>query len=189
MRTMPRIKDITGQKFGRLTAIEMGIGTDTCGGIIWKFQCDCGNVEFTSGALVKQRVKQSKDLTRSPSCGCGAKEIATQIGQLRGKANATHNLSKHPIYSIWQAMRNRCYSSNNKEYAWYGGKGVYVCEEWKNDPEAFITWALANGWKKGLTIDKDILCDKLGLPKHYSPQTCQFITLAENIVYANNREI
>ena len=82
----------------------------------------------------------------------------------------------------------RCYLENNGNYKMYGAKGVFVCDEWKGNPGAFITWALANGYKKGLCIDKDIICDSLSIsPKVYSPKTCQFITRSENSKYAMSK--
>ncbi len=91
-----------------------------------------------------------------------------------------HGLTNHELYHAWQSMIQRCYNKNNKAYKTYGAKGVTVCDEWKNNSTAFLEWALANGWRKGLQLDKDILGNGL----LYSPSTCQFVTAKIN---ANNR--
>jgi hypothetical protein len=67
--------------------------------------------------------------------------------------------------------------------------GVTVCDEWKDNPKAFVDWAIANGWQPSLHIDKDILCDEKGIHPHvYSPDTCQWVTAKVNVGYATNRD-
>ena len=75
---------------------------------------------------------------------------------------------KH-IYSIWKGMNKRCNNKNCKDYKWYGGKGIKVCEEWHNYLN-FRQWALDNGFVIGLTIDR------LDVHKDYHPSNCQWIT-------------
>ena len=95
--------------------------------------------------------------------------------------NAKHYLSTHPAYRIWAGIKKRCYNSNDPTYADYGALGVIMCPEWKDNPEAFILWALKNGWEKGLQIDKDIIAAKIGIPPLlYSPETCLVVTRKEN---------
>lgn len=84
-----------------------------------------------------------------------------------------HGYSKHPLYKIWQSMKDRCYNENDKGYKNYGDRGITVCVEWKNNPRVFIEWALPL-WKKGLLIDR---IDNDG---NYCPENCQFITHAES---------
>jgi len=92
-----------------------------------------------------------------------------------------HGLSKHPLYKVWIKIKDRLYNKNHEAYHLYGGNGVIMCKEWLHDPERFIRWALENGWKKGLQIDKDIIPRKLGLqPKIYSPEMCSIVTSKEN---------
>lgn len=87
-----------------------------------------------------------------------------------------HGHSYHPIYSVWRAMINRCYNKKSTYYHNYGGRGVRVCDEWRHDFAAFFNWSIANGWQKGLEIDKDIK----GNGMIYSPDTCVFVTRKEN---------
>ena len=92
-----------------------------------------------------------------------------------------HGYSKHPLYNTWNHMWRRCHVSTDPTFSYYGGKGVTVCEEWRNDRVAFIEWGISNGWEPGLELDKDILCAQRGItPSTYSPDTCQFISKASN---------
>ena len=100
-----------------------------------------------------------------------------EIKNKKVKAIATH-------LSRYTQMLARCYDTSSKAYQSYGAKGVTVCEEWLDSPNAFIEWCESNGWDYHLVLDKDILSDKLGIyPKIYSPATCQFITQKENMEY------
>lgn len=104
------------------------------------------------------------------SCGCYHKELHTK-----------HGLLKHPLYSIWYHVKERCYSINAKKYPDYGARGVRMCDEWLNDFKSFYDWSIANGWKKGLQLDKDIKAMAIGIePMLYSPEFCQFVTCIEN---------
>jgi predicted DNA-binding protein (UPF0251 family) len=93
------------------------------------------------------------------------------------KKKQFHGKTKTKLYSVWQQMKQRCYNKNDKGYKNYGGRGVRVCDEWQLDFEAFYNWAIENGYKEGLSIDKDRLSAKIGInPPIYSPQTCEWQT-------------
>ena len=77
-------------------------------------------------------------------------------------------------------MMRRCYNPNYSHYKYYGGRGVSVCEEWKNSYQSFLDWSLENGWQKGLQLDKDIK----GNGKLYSPLTCMWV---DRILNCNNQ--
>lgn len=81
------------------------------------------------------------------------------------------------IYATYKGMMYRCYDKNNPAYKYYGGRGVEVCDEWKNSYQSFLDWALLNGWNEGLELDKDILGNGL----LYSPKTCKWVTHTENM--------
>ena len=100
------------------------------------------------------------------------------------KPREEHGLSKHPLYKVWMDMRERCYNTKHRNYAWYGAIGITVCEEWKNSFIPFYEWALANNWKPGLDLDKDTLTKG---SKTYSPTTCKFITHRENMLAVVSR--
>jgi len=78
------------------------------------------------------------------------------------------------IYFSWQSMKKRCYNPNCKDFKWYGGKGITICDEWRSDYLNFRDWAIENGHKTGLTIDR--IDNRIG----YEPSNCQWITKSEN---------
>ena len=88
-------------------------------------------------------------------------------------------IQKH--LSRYVQILQRCYNSECKSYKNYGAKGVTMCDEWLNSPDKFISWCESNGYDETKVLDKDILCDQLGIhPKIYSPKTCKFVTVEEN---------
>ena len=84
--------------------------------------------------------------------------------------NTKHGYNGHPLLKAIRGIIFRCYNKNAHNYYLYGEKGVTVCKEWVDDEIAFVNWSKANGWKKGLQIDKDILSRKLGISQLYTVQ-------------------
>jgi len=90
-----------------------------------------------------------------------------------------HGYRKHYLYDLWANIKTRCYNKNRLRYKDWGGRGITMCDEWKNSARAFIEWALDNGWKKGLEIDR------INNDGNYCPENCRFVTHIKNI--HNNR--
>lgn len=157
-----RLKDITGQRFGMLVAIEH-IGYSERGQAIWRFKCDCGNTyEAVSYPVVFGSVI---------SCGCYNRRQTAE-------RNTRHGFSKRgekeKLYQVWNAMKSRCGNPNNSHYYRYGGRGIKVCAEW-SDYAPFRKWAYENGYDEGLTIDR------INNDGDYCPENCRFITMDEQM--------
>ena len=161
---MARLKDLTGQTFGRLKVLRRSEHKSTDGRVQWDCLCSCGNHVTVRGKhLLNGQIV---------SCGCYRKEIVYP-------RLIKHNLccsgdATLRLYHILQSMKQRCYNPNSQEFHLYGGKGIIVCEEWINDLAVFVNWALTHGYKPGLTIDR---IDSNG---DYCPENCQWLTRADN---------
>src|SRR6185312_1523324 len=95
----------------------------------------------------------------------------------------THGLSKHPLYTVYRGIIDRCYYKTHRAYHRYGEVGVIMCKEWRDDFKTFYDWCMNNGWKRGMEIDKDIKYnERFGTKtgKIYSPEYCIIITRKEN---------
>lgn len=157
------MNDITGHRFGRLTALEVVGTAPNHGGYLWRCKCDCGNEHIVAYAKLSHG--------RVRSCGCLRKEISMER-QLK-HASARRN-KRTRLYSIWLGMRERCSYPQNVSYPAYGGRGIKVCNEWASDFDKFRNWALSNGYNDTLSIDR------IDSDLDYSPENCQWIPLSEN---------
>ena len=89
------------------------------------------------------------------------------------KRGENHGFSKTRLYRCWQSMKARCYQKNNWKYDSYNGRGITVCDDWRNDFLAFREWALKNGYQDTLTLDR---IDNDG---NYEPSNCRWATALE----------
>jgi hypothetical protein len=102
------------------------------------------------------------------------------ISERKRQAGFKHGFNYHPLYAVLRSMKTRCYSPNCNAYHNYGGRGILICDEWK-DPATFCKWAIANGWKKGLSIDR------INNDGNYEPNNCRFVTREINM--RNSRRV
>jgi hypothetical protein len=159
MKDKSKIKDLTGQKYGLLTVIGLK-DTDTRK-TYWVCQCECGNIkEVRSDSLLCGAIK---------SCGC--------LKRAQDKVNLTknhrHKMSGTRLYSEWQGMKGRCYNPHDPRYDRWGGRGITVCDEWRDSFEAFYEWSMSHGYAEDLTIDR--IDNDMG----YAPDNCRWATQIE----------
>lgn len=154
-------ENIIGMKFGRLTVLKeieknKNLRTFEC-------ICECGNKKI----VFKKYLKNGD--TRS--CGC------LKIEYLKNKSiGLKHGMSRTKFYKMYDSIKKRCLNKNNKDYKNYGGRGIKICNEWLNKENGFINfynWAIENGYKEGLTIDR------INNNGNYEPNNCRWVTNKE----------
>ena len=167
MKTIEQI-NLEKPSYSRLTAISTS--NKKAGNRARYVNCifSCGNKKEV---LVSEIVSGG-----TKSCGCAAVDNLLQ-------RNTKYVNNVHEINVCYLDMIIRCYDKECKNYRFYGAKGVIVCDEWKNDYQKFLDWALNNGWAKGLQLDKDIN----GNGKLYSPECCLWVTGKVNLLATGNR--
>lgn len=163
---MSKLSIKNGDKFSRLTYITeleskyQKNGNRKRYGL---FKCICG--------VEKRILIYSVTCGKIVSCGCYISELTSKSTTNR---NTKHGLSNHDLFNRWLKIKGRCFNKKDKRYKDYGGRGIIMCKEWKEDFLTFFTWCIRNGYKPNLEIDR------IDNDKDYSPDNCRFVTAKAN---------
>jgi len=155
-------KNKIGDTYGNLTIISAGKRekrkNDWGYTYFWNCKCACGKeIEVRVGGWGRNPI----------SCGC----LTTQ---LRSAANRKHGIWNHPLCAVYRSILHRCYNDKNSAFKYYGGRGIKVCDSWRENIMNFYNWAVSSGWQAGLQVDR------VDNDKDYCPENCRFVTPAEN---------
>lgn len=164
------MKNLLGQKFGRLTVIALAKCHTRKSGrkdVMWECECECGN---------RTAVRATSLLGgHTQSCGCLWQEA------IRDRY-LTHGMNDTRLHKVWRGMKTRCYNPNADSYKNYGGRGITICDEWlgENGFQNFYDWAMANGYnpeaKRG-----ECTIDRIDNDRGYSPDNCRWVSMVTQI--------
>lgn len=168
--TRKKVSKLLDYKVGRLTVVKY-LGKGKHNKHYWGCECSCGSM------CIPLNTSRLTGNNPTLSCGCIRKEKL----KVNRKDPTKHGLHRHKLYQVHASMLQRCKNPNSCRWKYYGGKGVKVCDEWK-DFMTFYSWAISSGYKEGLSIDR---VDSEG---DYEPNNCRWITLQENTRRAHARD-
>lgn len=167
-----RAKNLTGQTFQRLTVIEFSHSQKFDGGgayAVWKCQCRCGKVVLAQASNLLRSKSES-------SCGCAIKDNKTKHGHASNK----NGKSPSPLYKCWRSMKNRCENRQCRDYPYYGGRGISICERWRN---SFINFLADVGEKPG----SEYSLDRINNDGNYEPGNTRWATARQQRRNSRNR--
>lgn len=158
-----------GDVYGRLTVIDVFKRGRR---LYAKCMCECGSMATVRADGLKSG--------HAKSCGCYKRDVQRSLMTER---NTTHGQSKTRLYNTYYGMLQRCHNPHFRFYSLYGGRGISVCSEWREDFMAFKKWADDNGYSAELTIDR------IDVNGDYEPSNCRWVTHQEQMLNTRRNRI
>jgi hypothetical protein len=162
MPATPQFQNLTGQRYGAVTVTRF-LGKQQ-NKAYWEYRCDCGNVGSTASGNLKLK----------KSCGCHQRKALAARNRTHGY---TTKNARTPEYIVWAGMRARCLNPNEPAFHLYGGRGITICESWKDDFRAFLE-------DMGPRPSMDHSIDRIENDGNYEPGNCRWATWKQQ---QNNR--
>ena len=153
---MAKAIDLTGHRFGRLVVLKRAADKPTIYGHkpIWLCRCDCGRIKAIFGRHLR--------VGHTTSCGCWRAESSRE-------RRVTHGMNGTPEYRCWVEMIRRCYNPQRRGFHNYGGRGIIVCDRWRNSFESFFA-------DMGPRPSTRHSLDRMNNDGQYSPDNCRWAT-------------
>lgn len=152
---------MTGLQFGDLKVIAFDQMKKE--NAYWRCLCACGRETTVRGTSLRTGTTKS--------CGCGSRRAALNNLEKRAREAQSRGVIRRQWKDLYRNMRNRCENPSDKRFENYGGRGIKVCDEWKNSRRKFYDWVRSAGWQPGLSIDR------IDVDGDYCPENCRFVDM------------